>query len=270
MCRMIAAVGRFSMSDLVSAVRVMAQNAAPGHEHELSPRGPEFRHDSGWGALYVSGGRLVRVRSTVPCFDDPRFDALASVETELAIVHARRAKNLRTISGPNTHPFLAVYRGEEWAFCHNGEVRDLSQLSWDPALAPEGSTDSEKLFLHLLTALGGPAPAGAGSGGPPGAGDGSAVPAAVCRTLAAIEDFTCVNCFLARRDSIVAATRYAPGSPTPRYYTMWSAGLDSAGDGCAVVSSEPIRSMDVAWQPVEDGSVLLLTRPARRERAHGH
>lgn len=243
MCRMIAAVGRFSMAGVVEGLRLMATNANPAHEHELRGRGDAFLHDSGWGAVYRRDGRLVRVRSAVPCFRDPLFDDLKGVESDLVVVHARRAKNPRTISRANTHPFLATHLGQEWAFCHNGEVRDLSQLTWDPPLAAEGSTDSEKLFFHVLTAL--------GSGGPD----------ALAGVLSGISDFTCVNCFLARPTSVMAATRRAPDSTLPLYYTMWRA--DGVGpDGrFALISSEVVATLDAAWHPLEDGSALLLTQP---------
>jgi predicted glutamine amidotransferase len=243
MCRMIAAVGRFSMASVIEAARAMATNANPDYEHELRKQGDAFLHDSGWGAVYRDGERLVRVRSTTPCFRDRLFDDLAGVESDLVVVHARRAKHPRTISRVNTHPFLATYLGEEWAFCHNGEVRDLSQLTWDPSLAPEGTTDSERLFYHVLTAL--------GRGGPD----------SVARTLAAIRDFTCVNCFLVRPDSVIAATRRAPDSAAPRYYTMWRTDGTGPADAFTVISSEVVGVFGAAWLPVEDGSAALLARP---------
>ncbi len=64
MCRMLAAMGRFSMASVVEAVRVIATNENPAYEHELRERGDAFQHDSGWGAVYREEGRLVRVRST--------------------------------------------------------------------------------------------------------------------------------------------------------------------------------------------------------------
>ncbi len=44
MCRMLAAAGRFSMADVVAAVRAMATNANPAYEHELRERGDAFQH----------------------------------------------------------------------------------------------------------------------------------------------------------------------------------------------------------------------------------
>lgn len=244
MCRMVAAAGAFSMTDVIAGVRAMATNANPACEHELSPRGTDFLHDSGWGAVYLRKGHLEQVRSTRPCFSDPTFDEFAAVETDLVVVHARRARHPRSIAPANTHPFVATYRNVVWAFCHNGEVRDTSQLSWDPALAPFGSTDSEQLFLHVLTAI--------GSGGPD---ELSAV-------LGRVQDFTCVNCFLMRSRTVMYAARRSPGSPTPRYYTMWrTEGAGPAGP-FAMVSSEALSSPDVVWTPVADSSAAVLACPA--------
>ncbi|MBM3307216.1 MAG: class II glutamine amidotransferase [Candidatus Eisenbacteria bacterium] len=243
MCRMVAAVGSFAMADVVEGVRAMATNANPAHQHELSPRAGAFLHDSGWGAVYLRDGHLERVRSTTPCFEDRLFDELAGVETDLAVVHARRAKHPRSIAPANTHPFLVTHRDAVWAFCHNGEVRDTSQLSWDPSLAPEGSTDSERLFLHVLSTV---------------AMDGPSAPDALAATLGRLRDFTCVNCLVVRSRSVVYATRREPGSTTPRYYTMWRTDGQGPAGPFAVVSSEVLPSPVGAWTPVEDGSASFL------------
>jgi len=241
---MIAAVGGFPVSRLAEGLRAMAVNANEGHEHELTALGDRFQHDSGWGAVFRAGAGLERVRSAAPCFRDPGFRTLGEVRSDLVVLHARRAKNPRTISTVNTHPFTVRWRGEEWAFCHNGEVRDTGQLTRDPALAPEGSTDSELLFFHVLTAL-----------------DGGGGPGELTAVLSRIRDFTCVNCLLVRPSSILVSTRRAPDSTTPRYYTMWRADGEGPAGRFALVSSEPVRELADGWRPVEDGSTLALTIP---------
>lgn len=240
MCRMIAAVGGFPVSRLAEGLRAMAANANTGHEHEFTDRGGEFQHDSGWGAVFRAGARLERVRSTAPCFRDPSYETLGTIRSDLVVIHARRAKHPRTISTVNTHPFVVGWRGDEWAFCHNGEVRDTAQLTRDPSLAPDGSTDSELLFFHILTALNGGGPA-----------DLSAV-------LSRIRDFTCVNCFVVRPSSVLVSTRRAPDSTTPRYYTMWRADGEGTAGPFTLVSSEPLRELADGWRPLDDGSSHLL------------
>jgi predicted glutamine amidotransferase len=238
---MIAAVGGFPVSLLAEGLRAMAANANAGHEHEFTGRGAEFQHDSGWGAVFRAGGRLERLRSTAPCFRDAGYGALDAIRSDLVVIHARRAKNPRTISTVNTHPFVAGWRGGEWAFCHNGEVRDTGQLTRDPALVPEGSTDSELLFFHILTALNG--------GGP----------AELSAILSRIRDFTCVNCLVVRPSSLLVSTRRAPDSTTPRYYTMWRADGDGPDGPYVLISSEPLRDISEGWRPLDDGSSHLVT-----------
>jgi glutamine amidotransferase len=240
---MIAAVGGFPASRLADGLRAMAVNANPGHEHELTALGERFQHDSGWGAVFRAGAGLERVRSTAPCFRDPSFLTVGEVRSDLVVLHARRAKNPRTISTVNTHPFTAAWRGEEWAFCHNGEVRDTGQLTRDPALAPEGSTDSELLFFHVLTAL----------------RDGE--PGELTTVLSRTRDFTCVNCFVVRPSSVLVSTRHAPDSTTPRYYTMWRADGEGPAGPFTLVSSEPVRELADGWSPIDDGSSILLKLP---------
>ena len=237
-CRMIAAVGQFEVAPMLDALRVMALNANPAYNHEVRHKGDGLQHDCGWGVVYVEGDELVRCRSAAPCFDDDALDALSGLDTRLLILHARRTKDRDSIAEVNSHPFVATHRGETWAFCHNGEVRDRSQLRHDPALLSEGTIDSEELFLHVLTRLDRDDPASSLAG-----------------ILGGIGDFTALNCFLATRDSLLAHARTEPGSTLPRYYTLWH----GRGSGFDVVSSEIVDGIEVEWEPVADGAVLRLS-----------
>ncbi len=238
MCRMIAAVGRFDVSALMDGLLEMSLNRNSAYDHELRSKGSALLHDCGWGAAHRSGGVLTRVRSAAPCFEDRSFGELAGLETDVLILHARRTKERDTICVENSHPFLAEYRGHEWAFCHNGEVKDTSQLTHDPKLVPEGSIDSEPYFFHVLTKL-----------------DPDDLTASVQRTVAGLDGFTALNCFLMRAGSIVVAARRDPATPRPRYYTLWRV----RGGGFDIVSSEIIAGVDGEWEPLEDGSVTTLT-----------
>lgn len=235
MCRMIAAVGSFSSEPLIAAVRAMALNANPAYDHELRGEGDRLLHDCGWGVAYVRDAKLVRHRSAAACFDDPVLGSLAGVRSDLMILHARRTKDRSTIAEVNAQPFLARFRSEEWAFCHNGEVRDLSQLSHDSALAPEGTVDSELLFLHLLSRI-----------------DLTDLAPSAAAILGGVTDFTSLNCILARPRSLVAFARRDPGSPRPRYYTLWR----GRGAGLQVVASEIVDGLDVEWEAIPDGEAV--------------
>ena len=237
MCRMIAAVGRLDMPALVDALRAMASNANDGYDHEFRGEGSDFSHDCGWGVVFRDHGRLVRKRSATSCLGDPEFDALSGVSTDLAVLHARRTPDRSTIDVCNSHPFIETWRGEVWAFCHNGAVNDLGQLTIDDSLVSSGGVDSELLFRHLLSAL-----------------DTGRVDDSVAEILGAVHDFSCLNCFLATSGRVIAHARLSPGTPRPRYYTMWR----GRGDGFSLVSSEPLEAVGATWSAMADGTALVL------------
>ena len=72
--------------------------------------------------------------------------------------------------------------------------------------------------------------------------------------LGAVDDFTCLNCFLATPREVVAHARMSPGTPRPRYYTLWH----GQGDGFSLVSSEPFDGIGATWSAVPDGTSLVL------------
>jgi predicted glutamine amidotransferase len=234
---MIAAAGRFDARALIAALRSMARNSNPAHDHELRSEGRSLIHDCGWGVAYALESGLVRLRSASPCFEDDALDAVACVHSGFMILHARRTKDRSTISEVNSHPFTVRHRDEDWAFCHNGEVRDPSQLSHDEALVPEGTTDSERLFLHVLTRI--------------DPGDDATSLAGI---LGNIGDFTSLNCFLLRPRSLLAYAGREPSSSRPRYYALWR----GRGPGLDLVSSEIVDGLDVEWEEVPDGSAIRL------------
>ncbi len=215
----------------------MASNMNPAYDHELRGEGEKLIHDCGWGVAFREAGRLVRRRSAASCLDDPEFDSLSGVETDLVILHARRTPDRGTINILNSHPFIQEWRGEEWAFCHNGAVSDLTQLRSDESLVPTGGIDSELLFYHALTLL-----------------DTGRVAESLSEILREIRDFTCLNCFLATSEHITVHTRVSPGTSRPLYYTPWIA----HGGDVTVVSSEIVSLRVPEWERVTDGSAFVL------------
>ena len=237
MCRMIAAVGRFEMGPLVDALRSMASNSNTEYDHELRGEGGRLLHDCGWGIVFREGDRLVRRRSARSCLEDPEFDALSGVRSDLVVLHARRTPSRETIDVLNSHPFVENWRDEQWAFCHNGAVKKLTQFSSDDSLRPSGTADSELMFHHVLTRL-----------------DTGSVPSSLVEILGEIRGFTCLNCFLATPARVVAHSRVPPDTPRPRYYTLWR----GRQDGLSMVSSEPFPAGQIDWRDVPDGTAFDL------------
>jgi hypothetical protein len=134
---------------------------------------------------FRKGDGLAWLRSAASCLDDPEFEALGSIETDLVILHARRTPDRSTIDVLNSHPFIEEWCGRQWAFCHNGAVSDLTQLRTHTALSPKGSVDSEVIFHHVLATL-----------------DPARVAHSLVEALRGVRDFTCLNCFLATADHV--------------------------------------------------------------------
>lgn len=234
---MIAAVGRVPMGKLVEALKLMASNSNASHDHEFRDRRSDFLHDCGWGSVHAEKGRLIDNRSARSCLDDGRFNALAGLETDLTLLHARRTPDRETIAAENSHPFLAASGGETWAFCHNGATDDVSGLSSAPDLSPRGSTDSERLFHHVLAGL-----------------DPSDRRRSLGVILGGLRGFTCLNSFLATAGRVTVYARAGLETARPRYYTLWH----GTGEGLAIASSEPFPLRGVDWDAVPDGTCFEL------------
>lgn len=239
MCRMLAAAGRFDVAPLIEGLRAMASNDNPPHRHEYTERGSEYVHADGWGAVWEEDGRLRTARGTIPCFDDPALDTLTLIETDRLVLHARRGTGDAGVSLENTHPFAATHMGAEWAYCHNGAVRNTTRLRRPEGLLPRGGTDSELLFLHILAGV-----------------DPSDIAGSLSTSLGDVADFTCLNSLLVTGGRVLYAAHPERGTGRPRYYTLWKGRCD----GFSVVSSEPLPGLAAAWEPFRSG-VAELTPP---------
>jgi predicted glutamine amidotransferase len=237
---MIAVSGRFDPEAVRKALELMAANANPAHSHEKRPLGADFRHTDGWGAAWLAAD-TVRVRHSIhSLLEDPSVRDIDEVETDLLVLHARRASRIGTVQIENTHPFLVEYHGRPWAFCHNGVVNDIRSLHPATGLSPEGTMDSERLFHHLLYHM-----------------DPGDMETSVRLGLEAIRDFTALNCVLLTSDRAVVASRKHPVLGVPEYHTMW----EGRGPALRAISSEPVDGIGCAdWKPIDGAEVFSLRR----------
>jgi predicted glutamine amidotransferase len=156
MCRLLAHVSRRPLT--VAEAIGDADLASFG---DLSPR-----HPDGWGMAWwpsldaaVDGAVPERRRAVGSAREDPQFTAtMRGVAGCANVVHLRGATPGLTIEHENCHPFVRPGA----AFAQNGAIHPQHRL---PELLPArleaevaGSTDSERLFLHLYDLLedGGP------------------------------------------------------------------------------------------------------------------
>ena len=138
----------------VECTLVHAQNALL-HQSRGDSKG--HAHPDGWGISCYPDGAPVRERRATAAHSDIWFSATAERTYSHAVVaHIRRA----TISSPsaeNTHPFLCG----RWTFAHNGTLANFDRVEGELDAETgsafrrmrEGETDSELIFLWLLTQL---------------------------------------------------------------------------------------------------------------------
>jgi predicted glutamine amidotransferase len=174
---------------------------------------------------------------------DPAFSASAAAGSDLVLLHARRAPEGWPVTLTSTHPFAARSRGRFWVFCHNGIIRDVTPLEPAEGLAPEGSTDSERLFHHLLARF-----------------DPSAPEASLLSALAPVRDYSSLHFFMATQDVLLAVSQRHPDDPFPEHHALW----EGRGPGLRVVSSEPVDDVGCdEWRPMRVPEVLIIERDAR-------
>lgn len=248
MCRMIGAVGAVPATALREALVGMAANINPRHDHERRARGADFTHDDGWGAAWLEGTTLRTHRRPASVRHDPEAAPfLDRLETPLLLLHARRASRGRPKEA-NTHPFTAHYLGREWAFCHNGTVRDHTRLRRVPGIDPEGGTDSELLFHHFLNRIGGVY-----------AGDlDEAIEPALRDGIALLGRYTAAHGLLATAGRLIAIAARHPKRSEPEYHALWA----GRGTELRVVSSEPVDGLGCEWTRIEEPDVVLMEVPS--------
>jgi predicted glutamine amidotransferase len=109
----------------------------------------------GWGIAWWEDGRFRLAKEPLPACRDERYpEAVASLKTVLLVAHVRKARLPPINTRNNTHPFLRECCGRAWAFAHNGlvpEVVELETANQARVCRPEGETDSEFAFCHLLS-----------------------------------------------------------------------------------------------------------------------
>lgn len=252
MCRHLAYVG--------PVVRLGALIVDPPFALERQADSPRHQDDGvdnvdGFGVAWYDAPRVAphRHRKAVSVTKDPALAELAALTGTAVLAAIRNASEGIDLRETNTAP----YTSGQWAFSHNGFVKDFVHVSADGAarwgtvrdriadLLPsrrrdcvEGTTDSEMLFALCLAAIdAGTDPAGA-----------------LVRTIHTVADLSGhedsrLNLLLTDGDSIHA--------------TRWGNSLFALQSGkgepaSVVVASEPYDD-DPNWTEVPDRCVLVAT-----------
>jgi glutamine amidotransferase len=122
----------------------------------------EFRQHAdanpdGWGIAWRQGLDLKLEKEPTPGHTSTRFSELIhTLQSSLILAHIRRATFPPVNTLGNTHPFLHTCCDRPWAFAHNGNVPEVvasESAECNAMCHPDGQTDSEFAFCHLLRHL---------------------------------------------------------------------------------------------------------------------
>lgn len=110
----------------------------------------------GWGIAWWDAGLQQTEKAPEPGAGSDRFAALSlGLRTPLLLAHVRKARHPPTPGMRNTHPFVHPCCGREWVFAHNGLVPEVIGTERSMHCRPDGETDSEHAFCHLLAEIAG-------------------------------------------------------------------------------------------------------------------
>lgn len=110
-------------------------------------------HQDGWGiALFEDGGCRV-LRDEKPSVSSPLAELVKQqgLRARYVISHIRKATQGK-VSLDNCHPFVRELWGQNWAFAHNGDLKNFAP-PLTGAYLPLGDTDSERAFCYMLQML---------------------------------------------------------------------------------------------------------------------
>jgi|GEM_PF-498319 len=143
MCRMLAvrSADRGVRRDVLLGFQMQAARSFNGPEADRS-------HGDGWGIAGTLIQEMAHAgRSPLDASKDPEYRrAVERSETvpgdRFLLAHVRNA-SAGSVRLENSHPFVRA----GWAFAHNGTVHGVEAPA---GMTPQGETDSEKFFLHIL------------------------------------------------------------------------------------------------------------------------
>lgn len=237
MCRMLLAIGNVQLPQIADAIKQMALDQTYLHERNEKEGVGSRLHKDGWGIAFLNHQNEFSIhRATEAIFNDTLTSSLPN-NTRLALLHVRAA-SVGNICLENTHPFYYQDKnGREYLFCHNGTIRE--EIKFNPELKPQGTTDSERIFLSILSQVHIKTER-----------DNKNYSHALQKALSQLPKERDSNfIFLTKKSSYIISswTKY------PRYLQMW---IGQKKD-LLLISSEKIESFsDLDWKPIAKDLIL--------------
>ena len=182
--------------------------------------------------------------------------AKLALRAHCSVAHIRKATQ-GVVALENCHPFLRRWRGKDWVFAHNGDLR--KPLPSAPGFQPVGNTDSEAAFCWILAEL---------ERRDVDPQDGASLFEVLLQTADALAEHGIFNALLANGTWLFATsstrlhciTRRAPfqrATLADDDLTVDFAQLTAPGDVVTILSTEPL-TRDECWHQLPPGEAVLL------------
>ena len=115
-------------------------------------RGNENPH--GWGLAFYKNGSIQLFKEPINAEKSGLSDFVRRYKQVISKIFVGHVRYATTGSNGyrNTHPFYKVLNGKDYVFAHNGTLRDFELLDVGE-FRPQGETDSEHAFCHLLNLI---------------------------------------------------------------------------------------------------------------------
>jgi len=140
----------------LSSTHALAASNLPLAEFRLRG-GASANNPDGWGMAWRQGSELQLSKEPLPGHSSARFaELIHTLQSGLILAHIRRATSPPVNTPGNTHPFIHACCDRPWVFAHNGNVPEVmaaEAAECNAICRPDGQTDSEFAFCHLLRHL---------------------------------------------------------------------------------------------------------------------
>jgi len=115
--------------------------------------GGDADNPDGWGVAWYPDRSLSLVKESLTWRRSgfaQFLEKYPGLESRIFIAHIRKQTTGGQPTHADTHPFSREFHGQEYCFAHNGTIRNYRELD-TTLFQPIGSTDSERVFCHLLS-----------------------------------------------------------------------------------------------------------------------
>ncbi len=110
-------------------------------------------HADGWGIGFYEACGCRTFHDPAPACSSAlaEFVKTYPIKSRIVLAHIRKATQ-GTTGLSNCHPFQREWRGQQWLFAHNGDLRQW-RAPLSGAVLPVGTTDSEHAFCWMMESL---------------------------------------------------------------------------------------------------------------------